>query len=111
MEGGYNKPRPILRICKSTRSNDRLANANKAAAPRTGARGSRADAQKLHHTRRIAAAERRASVSVESRAARGGGGRRLGCQQRGPQRKCRLPLRQTKARPDRFADSLSYEAH
>ena len=41
-----------------TESHGRLANANKAAAPRTGARRSGADAQKLHHTRRIAAAER-----------------------------------------------------
>src|SRR5215471_14172556 len=65
---------------KYTKSHDRLANANKAAAPRTGARGSGADAQKLHHTRRIAAAERRASVSTESRAAGDGEGRRVGCQ-------------------------------
>src|SRR5260370_4253049 len=77
---------------KYTKSHGRLANANKAAAPRTGARGSGADAQKLHHARRVAAAERRASVPTESRAARGGGDRSVGCQQRGPQRKRRLPL-------------------
>src|SRR5207244_10118525 len=59
---------------KYTKSHDRLANANKAAAPRTGARGSGADTQELHHARRVAAAERRAFVPTESRAARGGGG-------------------------------------
>src|ERR1700730_4490457 len=64
---------------KYAKSHGRLANANKAAAPRTGARGSGADAQKLHHARRAAAAERRASVPTESRAARGGGGRSVGC--------------------------------
>src|ERR1700730_7193698 len=64
---------------KYTKSHDRLANANKAAAPRTGARGSGADTQKLHHARRVAAAERRASVPTESRAARGGGGCSVGC--------------------------------
>src|SRR5215468_156126 len=64
---------------KYTKSDDRLANANKAAAPRTGARGSGADTQKLHHARRVAAAERRASVSTESGAARGGGGCSVGC--------------------------------
>src|SRR4029077_10750217 len=57
---------------KYRKSHGRLANANKAAAPRTGARGSGADAQKLHHTRRVAAAERRAPVPIESRAARSG---------------------------------------
>src|SRR5690348_6380734 len=51
---------------KRTISHGRLANANKAAAPRTGARGSGAGAQKLHHARRVAAAERRASVPTES---------------------------------------------
>ena len=35
---GYNKLRLILRNDKYTKSDDRLANANKAAAPRTGAR-------------------------------------------------------------------------
>src|SRR5437660_9103132 len=65
---------------KYTKSHGRLANAKKAAAPRTGARGSGADAQKLHYARRVAAAERRASVPAESRAARGGGGRSVGCQ-------------------------------
>lgn len=35
---GYNKLRLILRNDKFTKSDDRLANANKAAAPRTGAR-------------------------------------------------------------------------
>src|SRR6516162_931377 len=64
---------------KYTKSHDRLANANKAAAPRTGARGSGADTQELHHARRVAAAERRASVPTESRAARGGGGCSVGC--------------------------------
>src|SRR5215467_9917180 len=64
---------------KYTKSHDRLANTNKAAAPRTGARGSGADTQKLHHARRVAAAERRASVPAESRAARGGGGCSVGC--------------------------------
>src|SRR5277367_603337 len=64
---------------KYTKSHGRLANANKAAAPRTGARGSGADAQKLHHARRVAATERRAFVPIESRAARGGGGRSVGC--------------------------------
>src|SRR6266850_3464536 len=64
---------------KYTKSHGRLANANKAAAPRTGAGGSGADAQKLHHTRRVAAAERRASVPTESRAACSGGGRSVGC--------------------------------
>src|SRR5271169_1581551 len=63
---------------KYTKSHGRLANANKPAAPRTGARGSGADAQKLHHARRVAAAERRACVPTESRAARGGGGRSVG---------------------------------
>ncbi len=58
----------------------RLSYANKAAAPRTGARGSGAGAQKLHHARRVAAAERRAYVPADSRAARGGGGRSVGCQ-------------------------------
>jgi hypothetical protein len=58
---------------------ENAANANKAAAPRTGARGSGADPQKLHHARRVAASERRASVPIESRAARGGGGRSVGC--------------------------------
>src|SRR5437660_6021698 len=47
---------------KYTKSHGRLANTNKAAAPRTGARGSGADPQKLHHAHRVAAAERRASV-------------------------------------------------
>src|ERR1700730_6859837 len=64
---------------KYTKSHGRLANARKAAAPRTGARGSGADAQKLHHARRVAATERRASVPTDSRAARGGGGRSVGC--------------------------------
>src|SRR5271154_6533335 len=64
---------------KYTKSHERLANANKAAAPRTGARGTRADAQKLHHAPRVAATEKRASVPTESRAARGGGGRSVGC--------------------------------
>src|SRR5580692_6447581 len=64
---------------KYAKSHGRLANANKAAAPRAGARGSGAHAQKLHHARRVAAAERRASVPAESRAARGGGSRSLGC--------------------------------
>src|SRR5580765_6379422 len=58
---------------KYTKSNGRLANARKAAIPRTSAAPSGTDAQKLHHARRIAAAERRASVPIESRAARGGG--------------------------------------
>src|SRR6202022_1846285 len=56
---------------KYTKSHGRLANTNKAAAPRTGARGSGAAPQKLHHARRVAAAERRASVPIESRGARG----------------------------------------
>src|SRR6201984_2500324 len=64
---------------KYTKSHGGLANTNKAAAPRTGARGSGADPQKLHHAHRVAAAERRASVPIESRAARGGGGRSVGC--------------------------------
>src|SRR6266403_2582222 len=64
---------------KYTKSHGRLANTNKAAAPRTSARGSGADPQKLHHARRAAAAERRASVPTESRAACGGGGRSVGC--------------------------------
>src|SRR4029077_16661238 len=64
---------------KYTKSHDRLANARKAAAPRTGARGSGPDTQKLHHARRVAATERRAFVPTESRAARGGGGRSVVC--------------------------------
>src|SRR5205823_6898095 len=64
---------------KYTKSHDRLANARKAATPRTSAGASRADAQKLHHARRVATAERRASVPTESRAACGGGGRSVGC--------------------------------
>jgi transcription elongation factor GreB len=48
-----------------------LANARKAATPRTSAGASGADAQELHHARRIAAVERRASVPTESGAARG----------------------------------------
>src|SRR5580704_14692830 len=63
---------------KYTKSHGRLANARKAAAPRTGARGGGADAQKLHHALRVAATERRASVPAEPRAARGGGGRSVG---------------------------------
>src|SRR5947208_17174999 len=77
---------------KYTKSHDRLANANKAAAPRTGARGSGADTQELHHARRVAAAERRAFVPTESRAARGGGGCSVGREDRGPQWSRRLPL-------------------
>src|SRR6266478_3743345 len=65
----------------STRNpNGRLANSRKAAAPRTSARASWASGQKLHYARRIAVAERRACVPTESRAARGGGGRSVGCQ-------------------------------
>src|SRR6267142_1225079 len=64
---------------KYTKFHGRLANAKKAAAPRTGVRGSGTDAQKLHHARWVAAAERRASVPTESRAARGCGGRSVGC--------------------------------
>src|SRR6266480_567020 len=65
---------------KYTKSHGRLANSRKAAAPRTSARASGASGQKLHYARRVAAAERRASVLTESRAARGGGGRSVGCQ-------------------------------
>src|ERR1700683_839442 len=57
---------------KHKKSHGRLANARKEAAPRTGARGSRAATQELHHARRVAATERRASVPAESRAARSG---------------------------------------
>src|SRR5207302_8400123 len=70
---------------KYTKSHDRLANANKAAAPRTGARGSRADTQELHHARRAAAAERRAFVATQQRAARVVGDCRMGSYLRGPQ--------------------------
>src|SRR6267142_6985242 len=66
-------------IRKYTKSHGRLANARKAATPRTSAGASGADAQELHHARRIAAVERRASVPTEARAARSGGGRSVGC--------------------------------
>src|SRR5258705_7930255 len=56
---------------KYTESHGRLAHTNKAAAPRTGARGSGAEPQKLHPAHRVAAAEGRASVPIKSRAARG----------------------------------------
>ena len=62
-----------------TKSHGRSPNARKAAAPRIGARGTVADAQKLHHARRVAAAERRAYVPTASRAARDSGGRCVGC--------------------------------
>src|SRR6266404_9549293 len=65
---------------KYTKPHGRLANARKAAAPRTSARASGASGQELHHARRVAAAERRACVPIESRAARGSGGRSVGCQ-------------------------------
>src|SRR5260370_4565291 len=66
-------------IRKYTKSHGRLANARKAATPRTSAGASGADAQELHHARRIAEVERRASVPTEARAARGGRGRSVGC--------------------------------
>src|SRR5206468_1974827 len=72
LSGPTRGPSEIGSLHKYTKSHDRLANANKAAAPRTGARGSGADTQELHHARRVAAAERRAFVPTESRAARGG---------------------------------------
>src|SRR5207253_7910741 len=59
LSGPTRGPSEIGSLHKYTKSHGRLANANKAAAPRTGARGSGADAQKLHHARRVAAAERR----------------------------------------------------
>src|SRR3979490_31465 len=64
---------------KYTKSHGRLANANKATAQRTGTRRTGTAAQKLHHARRIAAAERRASLPAEPRAARSGEGRAEGC--------------------------------
>src|SRR6266513_1404172 len=78
LSGPKRRSSEIGSLHKYTKSHGRLANANKAAAPRTGARGSGADAQKLHHARRVAAAERRASVPAESRAARGGAGSGVG---------------------------------
>src|SRR5258708_39496714 len=66
-------------IRKYTKSHDRLANARKAATPRTSARASGADAQELHHARRVAALERRACVPTQARAARGARGRSVGC--------------------------------
>ncbi len=50
-------------IRKYTKSHGRLANARKAATPRTSAGASGADAQELHHARRIAAVERRACIT------------------------------------------------
>src|SRR5580704_8893583 len=64
---------------KYTKSHGRLASARKAAPPRTLAGASGADAQELHHARRIAAVERRACVPTEARAARGSRGRSVGC--------------------------------
>src|ERR1700676_1760269 len=66
-------------IREYTKSHGRLANAKKATTPRTSAGASGADAQELHHARRVAAVERRACVPTEARAARGGRGRSVGC--------------------------------
>src|SRR6266576_6624641 len=66
-------------IRKYTKSHGRLANSRKAATPRTSAGARGADAQELHHARRIAAVERRACVPTEARAARGGRRRSVGC--------------------------------
>src|ERR1700682_1096778 len=98
-------------IREYTKSHGRLANARKATTPRTSAGASGADAQELHHARRVAAVERRACVPTEARAARGGGCRSVGCELRGPQRKRRLTQRQPTVRPDLFATPLSHNTH
>ena len=66
---------------------------NEAAAARTRARRAGAEAQELHHARRVAAPERRTPVSAEPRAAGGDAGRDVGGGQRRPQRERRLPIR------------------
>ena len=58
-----------------------------------------------------AAPEGRTPVPDEPGTAGGDAGRGVGGRQRRPQRERRLPLRQTAAAPDRFADSLSDETH
>src|SRR5437660_11634822 len=80
LSGPTRGPFEIGSPTKYTKSHGRLANSRKAAAPRTSARASGASGQKLPYARRIAAAERRACLPTESRAARGGGGRSVGCQ-------------------------------
>ena len=67
--------------------------------------------QELHHTERLAAAQRRAAVSAHQGTAGGDRGGGLGGEQRRSQRKRRLSVRQTAAARDRSADSLSHQTN
>src|SRR5207245_10978287 len=66
LSGPTRGPSGIGSLHKYTKSHGRLANANNAAAPRTGARGCGADAQKLHHARRAATHARLASAATDT---------------------------------------------
>ena len=65
--------------------------------------------QELHHTERLAAAQRRAAVSAHQGTAGSDAGRGVGGEQRRSQRKRRLSVRQAAAAPDRWTDSLSHQ--
>src|SRR6188474_2027957 len=67
--------------------------------------------QELHHTERLAAAQRRAAVSAHQGTAGRDTGGGVGGGQRRSQRKRRLSIQQTAAAPDRWADSLSSETY